>query len=63
MGRDALQGRREGSAGTYVGEATGSRGIAARSRHRALAWKLLGRPACLPAPIPLDPIRFGLSFR
>jgi hypothetical protein len=58
MGRVALEGQAGGNAGRFTGSQAGpqdsmSWGVS-RSRHHALAWKPLGRPACLPAAIPLD---------
>jgi hypothetical protein len=57
MGRVAQESRASGRAGLRIGEEAGAQTEAASSRHRASSWKHLGRPAFLPASVPLDRLR------
>jgi hypothetical protein len=53
MGGQARSGRQRKGAGNSFGTGTGLAGFAARNRHPTLSWKMVGRPAYLPASVPL----------
>lgn len=53
MGGQARSGRQLKIAGNSFGVGAGSAGFAARHRHAARTWKMVGRPAYLPASVPL----------